>query len=177
LSQPHVSTADQADLIGFLQGLPEGRKRRGIRYPQWFLLMAAILGILSGCLSAKDLERFAARHHGALNAVLGLGIKGSPTDSTFLYLLSGWISPSCSPCSRAGCWSGSLLREGKSLNWSAAARPCDTGESNDRQALRELLSTMDTRGVLIQTDALHTTKAFFQLATEQGADVLMAGKP
>jgi hypothetical protein len=84
LSQPHVSTADQADLIGFLQGLPEGRKRRGIRYPQWFLLLVAILGILSGCLSVKDLERFAARHHGALNAVLGLGIKGSPTDSTFL---------------------------------------------------------------------------------------------
>jgi hypothetical protein len=86
LSQPDVSTADQADLIGFLQGQPEGRKRRGIRYPQWFLLLVAILGILSDCRSAKDLERFAARHHGALNAGLGLGLKGSPTDSTFLYL-------------------------------------------------------------------------------------------
>jgi hypothetical protein len=86
LSQPHVPTADQADLIGFLQGLPEGRKRRGICYPQWFLLLVAILGILSGCSSVKDLERFAARHHGALNAVLGLDRKGSPTDSTLLYL-------------------------------------------------------------------------------------------
>jgi hypothetical protein len=31
---------------------------------------------------------------------------------------------------------------------------------------------MELDGVLIQTDALHTTKAFFQLVTEQGADVL-----
>jgi hypothetical protein len=43
---PHsCSTPDQADLIGFFQGLPEGRKRRGIRYPQWFLLLLAILGV------------------------------------------------------------------------------------------------------------------------------------
>jgi len=45
LSHIHVSTPDQADLIGFFQGLPEGRKRRGIRYPQWFLLLLAILGV------------------------------------------------------------------------------------------------------------------------------------
>jgi len=47
-----------ADLIAFLQALPEGRKRRGVRYPQWLLLLMAILGILSGCRSARDLERY-----------------------------------------------------------------------------------------------------------------------
>ena len=52
-----------ADLIAFLQALPEGRKRRGVRYPQWLLLLMAILGILSGYRSARDLERFAKRHH------------------------------------------------------------------------------------------------------------------
>jgi hypothetical protein len=31
-----------ADLIAFLQALPEGRKRRGVRYPQWLLLLMAI---------------------------------------------------------------------------------------------------------------------------------------
>ena len=51
------------DLIGCLQALPEGRQRRGVRYPQWLLLLMAILGILSGCRSARDLERFAKRHH------------------------------------------------------------------------------------------------------------------
>lgn len=59
----------------------------------------------------------------------------------------------------------------------AIAQPsCDTGDSNGRQALRDLLSTMDLDCVLIQTDDLHTTKAFFQLVSEQGADVLMAVK-
>ena len=54
--------ASPSDLIGFLQSLPEGRKRRSVRYLQWLLLLLAILGILSGCRSARDLERFARRH-------------------------------------------------------------------------------------------------------------------
>ncbi|MCP9841965.1 transposase family protein [Synechococcus sp. J7-Johnson] len=79
--------ASPSDLIGFLQSLPEGRKRRGVRYPQWLLLLMAILGILSGCRSARDLERFARRHREAFNTALGLELRGTPTDSTFLYLL------------------------------------------------------------------------------------------
>jgi hypothetical protein len=35
----------RVDLIAFLQALPEGRKRRGVRCPQWLLLLIAILGI------------------------------------------------------------------------------------------------------------------------------------
>ncbi len=75
-----------ADLIAFLQALPEGRKRRGVRYPQWLLLLIAILGILSGCRSARDLERFARRHRQVFNAALGLELRSAPCDSTFLYL-------------------------------------------------------------------------------------------
>jgi hypothetical protein len=74
------------DLIGFLQALPEGRQRRGVRYPQWLLLLMAILGILSGCRSARDLERFAKRHHQAFGAALDLELPKAPCDSTFLYL-------------------------------------------------------------------------------------------
>jgi len=33
-----------------------------VRYPQWFLLLVAVLGILSGCRSSSDLEAFAKRH-------------------------------------------------------------------------------------------------------------------
>jgi hypothetical protein len=78
--------AAAADLIAFLQALPEGRKHRGIRYPQWLLLLMAILGILSGCRSARDLERFAKRHHRAFAVALDLELPKTPCDSTILYL-------------------------------------------------------------------------------------------
>ena len=66
-----VDPAATAGLIVFLQALPEGRKRHGVRYPQWLLLLMPILGILSGCRSARDLE-----------------LPEAPCDSTFLYLLT-----------------------------------------------------------------------------------------
>ena len=84
------AAADEApgDLITFLRSIPDGRMRRGIRYPQWFLLLVAILGILSGCESSRDLERFADRHREEFNRVLGLNFQRSPTDATFLYLFN-----------------------------------------------------------------------------------------
>jgi hypothetical protein len=57
-----------------------------VRYPQWFLLLVAVLGILSGCRSSRDLEAFARRHREQLNQVLGLKFKRWPSDATFLYL-------------------------------------------------------------------------------------------
>jgi len=57
-----------------------------VRYPQWLLLLMAILGILSGCRSARDLERFSRRHYQAFAAALDLELPKAPCDSTFLYL-------------------------------------------------------------------------------------------
>jgi hypothetical protein len=68
--------SDQAasdDLISFLKAIPDGRYWRGVRYWQWFLKLVAVLGILSGCRSSRDLEAFARRHRDALNQALGLG--------------------------------------------------------------------------------------------------------
>ena len=77
-----------ADLISFLKAIPDGRFRLGVRYPQWFLLLVAVLGILSGCRSSRDLEAFAKRHRKALNQALGLDFKRWPSDATFLYLFN-----------------------------------------------------------------------------------------
>ena len=85
-SCPLAQSSASADLIAFLHALPEGRKRRGVRYPQWLLLLMAILGILSGCRSARDLERFAKRHHQAFGSALDVELPKAPCDSTFLYL-------------------------------------------------------------------------------------------
>ncbi len=32
--------------------------RRGVRIPAWYLLLVAVLAILSGCESLRDLERY-----------------------------------------------------------------------------------------------------------------------
>lgn len=81
-----VDQADANDLISFLKAIPDGRYRRGVRYPQWFLLLVAVLGILSGCRSSRDLEAFARRHRQALHQALSLDFKRWPSDATFLYL-------------------------------------------------------------------------------------------
>jgi hypothetical protein len=59
-----------------------------VRYPQWYLLLVTVLGILSDCRSSRDLEAFAKRHREALNQALGLNFKRWPTDATFLYLFN-----------------------------------------------------------------------------------------
>ena len=77
-----------SDLINFLKAIPDGRFPRGVRYPQWFLLLVGVLGILSGCRSSRDLESFARRHREALNQALGLEYRRWPSDATFLYLFN-----------------------------------------------------------------------------------------
>ena len=91
MAATHFAAIDQdapVDLISFLKAIPDGRYRRGVRYPQWFLLLVAVLGILSDCRSSRDLEAFAKRHREALNQALDLDFKRWPSDATFLYLFN-----------------------------------------------------------------------------------------
>ena len=201
----HATAADQPvadNLISFLKAIPDGRYRRGVRYPQWFLLLVAVLGILSGCRSSRDLEAFAKRHREALNQALGVDFKRWPSDATFLYLfnkahlqefgevLQAWMISQI-PGGAEGL--DQLVCDGKTLRGSAveaedgshrfvaqvtvyaralgvalAQKAYDTGESSERTALKELLSTLDLEGALIQADALHTTRPFFSGAWSRG---------
>ncbi|MEA5414897.1 transposase family protein [Synechococcus sp. BA-132 BA5] len=79
------SAATDLDLISFLKAIPDARMRRGIRTPAWYLLLVAVLGILSGCESLRDLQRFARRHHAVLANQLGLELRRPPSDSVFRY--------------------------------------------------------------------------------------------
>ena len=176
--------------------------RRGVRFPQWFLLLVAVLGILSGCQSLRDLERFAIRHHAALNQALGLELRRPPTDSTFRYMflqvdvaeicrqLQVWmltqIPDGATGLDQLVC-DGKTLRGSivqtdggggafiaqvtlysKALGAAIAQATYDTRENHERAVLRELLSTMDLEGVLIQADALHTQKPFFGSSRSRG---------
>ncbi len=80
--------AAAGDLISFLKALPDCRMRRGVRFPQWWMLLVAILAILSNAGSLVGIERFARRHRQVLNELLGTDFGKEPSDSTFCLLLS-----------------------------------------------------------------------------------------
>ena len=62
--------------------------RRGVRFPQWWMLLVANLALLSGQGSLMGRERVATRHRKALNELLGTHIAKPPSDSTFRLLLA-----------------------------------------------------------------------------------------
>ncbi len=80
-----ASVANDLDLISYLRLIPDARIRRGVRFPAWYLLLVAVLGILSSCQSLRDLERFAIRHHTVLTEALGIDLRHPPSDSLFRY--------------------------------------------------------------------------------------------
>jgi DDE_Tnp_1-associated len=88
LATPLQNPAAATDLISFLKALPDCRMRRGVRFPQWWMLLVAILAILSGQGSLLGMERFAKRHRKTLNDLLGTHVVKPPWDSTFRLLLA-----------------------------------------------------------------------------------------
>ena len=80
-----LSAATDLDLISYLKAIPDVRMRRGVRIPAWYLLLVAVLGIMSGCQSLRDLERFAIRHHSVLSEALDIELRRPPSDSAFRY--------------------------------------------------------------------------------------------
>jgi len=77
--------ATDLNLISYLRSIPDARMRRGVRFPAWYLLLVAMLRILSGCQSLRDLERFAIPHHSVLTEALGIELRRPPSDSSFRY--------------------------------------------------------------------------------------------
>ena len=55
-----VSAATDLDLISYLRTIPDTRKHRGVRVKAQYLLLLAVLGILSKCESLRELERLFA---------------------------------------------------------------------------------------------------------------------
>ena len=51
----------------------------------------------------------------------------------------------------------------------AIRQGCDaTGENHERAVLKQLLGELDLQGLLIQADALHTQKPFFNSSRSRG---------
>jgi hypothetical protein len=194
--------ATDLDLISFLKAIPDARMRRGIRIPAWYLLLVGVLGILSGCQSLRDLERFAIRHHSVLTEALGIELRRPPSDSAFRYFFRQVeVGALCAAIrdwtiAQIPCVAGDLdqlICDGKTLRGSneptagggsafiaqvtlysaalgvAISQACyATGENHERAVLKKLLGEMDLNGVLIQADALHTQRPFFNSCRSRG---------
>ena len=195
-------TATDLDLISYLKSIPDARMRRGVRFPAWYLLLVAVLGILSGCQSLRDLERFAMRHHAVLTKALGVELRRPPSDSSFRYFFQQVdVSALCtairdltiSQIPGGAADLDQLVCDGKTLRGSieptagggsafiaqvtlysaalgvAISQACyATGENHERAVLKQLLGELDLDGVLIQADALHTQKPFFNSSRSRG---------
>ncbi len=182
-----VSAATDLDLITYLRSIPDARMRRGVRFPAWYLLTVAVLGILSGCQSLRDLERFAIRHHSVLTEMLGVELRRPPSDSSFRYFFHQ-VDVSAL-CAAIRDWTiaqipggaadlDQLVCDGKTLRGSiepttalgvVISQACyATGENHARAVLKQLLGELDLDGVLIQADALHTQKPFFNSSRSRG---------
>jgi hypothetical protein len=95
-SEPATTPAAATDLISFLNALPDCRMRMGIRFPQWWMLVVAILSILSGqgsvvgtpaLCQAEGLSAGVAPPP-TLNELLGSDFGKTLSDSSFRLLLA-----------------------------------------------------------------------------------------
>ncbi len=82
-----VFAATDLDLISYLKPIPDAHVRREVRVPAWYLLLVAVLGILSRCQNIRTLERFAIRHHCVLTEALGLELRRPRSDLAFRYFI------------------------------------------------------------------------------------------
>jgi hypothetical protein len=118
-----ASAPTDLDLISFLQAIPDARMRRGVRIPAWYLLLVAVLGILSRCQSLRALLSGDNEFGRLYSAALGVAISQA-------------------------CYA--------------------TGENHERAVLKQPLDELDLEGVLIQADALHTQRPFFDSSRSRG---------
>ena len=88
-----LSAATDLDLISYLKEIPDACMRRGVRIPARYLLLVAVLGIMSGCQRLRDLERLAIRHHSVLSEALGIDLRRPPSDSAFRFSLPLLLPP------------------------------------------------------------------------------------
>ena len=119
-----ISAATDLDLISYLKSIPDPRMRRGVRIPSWYLLLVAVLGILSRCQSLRDLERFAERHHGVLSEALGIELRRYPSDSAFRYFFQQVDVAALCTAIRDWTLAQIPVAQRTSTSWCVMARRC-----------------------------------------------------
>jgi hypothetical protein len=86
---------DALSLYAAFQDLPDGRKKRGVRYPLALLLTLIVLAKLTGEVSMSGVVDWVRLRQQWLNEVLGLQQKRWPSFSTYTYALSKLDAQHC----------------------------------------------------------------------------------
>lgn len=76
-------------LLDYLSQVPDHRRRQGQRYPLKEILLIAILAILSGATSYRDMARFIKGRLKSLKTLFGLKWKGAPSKSILREIFCG----------------------------------------------------------------------------------------
>lgn len=87
-------------LVKLLDDLPDARRKQGQRYKLNHILVCAVLSILCGGRSYRDVERFIKAHLDRLKTLFGINWKRAPAHSTLQYILSNLKQPTLEWCFR-----------------------------------------------------------------------------
>jgi len=143
-------------LLDVLADVPDPRRAEGKLYTLPYVLLFAILAIVTGCNSYRGIVTFIAVHRRRLNAVFGLNWRRAPARTAVRYILQG-LDPAAVEeafrhhaallqASRATPGQGSIALDGKTLRGSF-------DKFNDRAAAQVLSAfASDTALVLAHMD-------------------------
>lgn len=191
------------NILTLLTQVPDPRHRRGRRHRLEVILALAVAAVTAGAESLVGIWDWAQDLGPALLQRLGMPA-AIPSETTirrvleacdpvmFNLLLGAWMRHR--PDSMTGLWVVAV--DGKTLRRSGDAEGRlphlisvlhhDTGlvlaqarveaKSNEIPAIRDLLGTMDLKGVLVTADALHTQTATASFITGHGADFVLTVK-
>jgi hypothetical protein len=87
IQAPATDQNAPSDLIGFFKANPDEQLRRGERYPQWFLVRLAVLGILRAAVAPVILSISPAGSPISTATAQELEHKRWLADATFLHLI------------------------------------------------------------------------------------------
>jgi len=123
-----VAVAVFSPLLDVLADVPDPRRAEGKLYKLPYVLLFAILAIVTGCNSYRGIVTFIAVHRHRLNATFGLNWRRAPAHTAIRYILQG-LDPTAVEgafrhhaallqAARATPGQGSIALDGKTLRGS-----------------------------------------------------------
>jgi len=125
---PEVAVATFSPLLDLLAEVPDPRRAEGKLYRLPYVLLFAILAIVTGCNSYRGIVTFIDVHRRRLNAAFGLNWRRAPAHTAIRYILQGLDAATVEAAfrhhaallqaARATPGQGSIALDGKTLRGS-----------------------------------------------------------